>query len=146
MHKPSQFQIAAASSAEIAVIFDCVATDSKHHLLTLSVTQEEFQLFQEVLALRPFGASNPHRACLHYLKHAKSHYCGVRVSSHGSRKDIQIPVSPETFIGLEYIFNQFALDPELIPDKPPSVREQTANPAFQGTQGDKARGASDLEH
>lgn len=134
----SQFQITGASSADSAVLFDCVTPDSNHRLLALSVTPEEFQLFQDALALRPFGASNPHYAYLHHLKHAESHYCGVRVSSHGSRKDIEVPVSPETFAGLEYIFNQFALNAELIPEKPPCVREQTANPAVQGTLRDKA--------
>ena len=111
---------------EHRVLFTATASAQQTSHSALLVELEELAAFQAAFASRPFGSTKPHRFLLQYLKQAGSFICGLRVRSEGSRVDVEVPVSSNTFMGLEYIFNQFALDPELVPERPASVLQADA--------------------
>lgn len=103
------------------------ARSGRECVVDLYCAPEEAVQFECVLSSRPFGASQLHVVFLHGLKQAQNLSCCLRVSAAGSRLDKWIAVCAETYEGLEFVFNQFALDPELVPVMPPQVRESTAN-------------------
>jgi hypothetical protein len=128
MRAAIQVEVRAVSESEGTVLFETTTTApmQRRSLLALAVTQDELRQFQEVLNHRPFGNTEPHRVWLQYLKQAGGYSCGLRVSVGGGRKEFQVAVSSNTFAGLEYVFNQFALDPELVPERPECVSQRDA--------------------
>lgn len=94
---------------------------------------EELRQFTQVLSARPFGTSEVHHVWLRFLRKGSGFACGLRISSGGSRREVIVPVCEETYVGLYFVFKQFAQDAELVPDVPPSVVDVTTNPSFQRT-------------
>ncbi|MBC7918989.1 MAG: hypothetical protein H7Y28_14390 [Rhodoferax sp.] len=117
----NNIQLIELREAEHEAVFAAKAADGHSSLTRLQCSATEFTHMERVAASRPFGKNQTHHIWLQGLKLASSRAFCLRVTSDGSRIDHWIEASEKTFEGLDFIFNQFALDPELVPDMPPCV-------------------------
>lgn len=113
-------------------VFEAHGSEGRRTLMAVTCLPAELHEFNRVFSSQPFGVNAVHRVWLRSLnQQGDSLACVLRISSSGSRQQVSVPLCEETYAGLEFVCFQFALDPELVPEMPTSVLDETANPSFK---------------
>ena len=125
MGTSNNIQLLGLLANEHSLVFSAIAEDGRKSVTEIQCQDDEFAEIEQIASTLPFGSSEQQTIWLRGLKQDTTHTFCLRLASEGSRSDHWINVSSSTFAGLDFIFNQFALDSELIPEMPSCIRITT---------------------
>jgi hypothetical protein len=124
--------LVALHKVDASATFLVTSTQGKEVAIQVALLETEYEAIRTIADDRPFGAEK-HNVFLQGFRLGDEAACQLRSALQGSRKDWWIAISAATLDGLQYVWNRFAADPELVPQRPSSVLHEAPNPSIERT-------------
>ena len=110
-------------AAEVSATFVVPGSGGVTLVIRVALSPEEFEAVQTVFNGEPFGPQK-HAVHLQGLALGEDASCKLRSCLNGSRRDHWVAICSRTLDGLHYVFNRFARDAKLVPERPMALLEE----------------------